>query len=122
MKKGFTLIELLGIIIILGLIMIFTVPNIINSLKNKDDKEYQTFVETITIATETYYQTHTETCDFNTNNNCNIEIQILIDNELIKENLINPKTGTKISKTDVVVLTKNIDGTINYSYSPNVEN
>ena len=36
MKKGFTLIELLGIIVILGLIVAFTVPSLINLKKNEE--------------------------------------------------------------------------------------
>ena len=54
MKKGFTLIELLGIVVIIGLIIVFTVPSIMRTLKNSDDLDYENFLETLSMAAETY--------------------------------------------------------------------
>lgn len=117
MKKGFTLVELLGIIVILGLVVVFTVPSIINSVKNSDDIEYENFTKTIIMAAETYYQSNKNVCDFDINEICTIDLKILINEKLISENLINPKTQKTVSMTDTVTLSKNSDNQIEYIYT-----
>lgn len=41
MKKGFTLIEVLGVIVVLGIIALITVPVIDNLIKDSREKAYQ---------------------------------------------------------------------------------
>lgn len=117
MKKAFTLIELLGIILVLGLILIFTVPAIMNSIKNSGNKEYENFLNTISMAAETYYQNNTEICDFEKETVCYFDVQKIIESGFAEETLLNPKTGKTLQSSDMIVLTKQNDGTINYSFS-----
>ena len=54
MKKGFTLIELLGVIIILALIMVFTLPSIINAIKTSSNQKNDINLKLIYNATDIY--------------------------------------------------------------------
>lgn len=117
MKKGFTLIELLGIIVILGLIVAFTVPSLINLKKNEEQKEYDNFLKNVSLATETFYQTNTKMCDFDNYTYCYINVSDLIENDYLRNDLINPKNKNVISYLDTVILEKNEDNTIKYYYS-----
>ena len=47
MKKGFTLAELLGVITILGLLILVTMPIVTNILKDSKEEAYQKQVDTI---------------------------------------------------------------------------
>lgn len=117
MKKGFTLIELLGIIVILGLIVAFTVPSLINLKKNEEQKEYDNFLKNVSLAAETFYQTNTKMCDFDNYTYCYINVSDLIENDYLRNDLINPKNKNVISYLDTVILEKNEDNTIKYYYS-----
>lgn len=117
MKKGFTLIELLGIIVILGLIVAFTVPSLINLKKNEEHKEYDNFLKNVSLAAETFYQTNTKMCDFDNYTYCYINVSDLIENDYLRNDLINPKNKNVISHLDTVILEKNEDNTIKYYYS-----
>ena len=117
MKKGFTLIELLGIIVILGLIVAFTVPSLINLKKNEEQKEYDNFLKNVSLAAETFYQTNTKMCDFDNYTYCYINVSDLIENNYLRNDLINPKNKNVISYLDTVILEKNEDNTIKYYYS-----
>ncbi|MCM1370767.1 MAG: hypothetical protein NC181_02605 [Clostridium sp.] len=118
MKKGFTLIELIGIIIILSLIVLFSFPSIIKSLKSNDNLEYEKFLENLYMAAETYYQSNKSICNFNEKETCDIEISILADAGLVKESTINPSTNKKISRLDMITLKKSEDNSISYTYTP----
>ena len=117
MKKGFPLIELLGIIVILGLIVAFTVPSLINLKKNEEQKEYDNFLKNVSLAAETFYQTNTKMCDFDNYTYCYINVSDLIENDYLRNDLINPKNKNVISHLDTVILEKNEDNTIKYYYS-----
>ena len=53
-KKGFTLIELLGVLVILGLILVFTMPDIINKINLGNKNTYEMLKENMKTAAESY--------------------------------------------------------------------
>ena len=55
-RRGFTLVELLAVIIIIGLLSIFIIPNIIAALNNSKEASYTTLLENIVISSQTYYE------------------------------------------------------------------
>ena len=55
MKKGFTLVELLGVISIMAVILLLSVPAVTNILKKATESEYYSFEENVFLATEAYY-------------------------------------------------------------------
>ena len=54
MKKGFTLVELLAAITIIAIIGLIAVPNIVNSIKNNNIDSYESVINDIKLAAETY--------------------------------------------------------------------
>ena len=118
MKKGFTLVEVLGIMVILGIIMVMLVPNVMKTLKNGDEIKYNNF-----LAAENYVQKNIEDFpELNTEGGTiSISVGTLISERLVKEETINPRTNSQINNTDVIVVTKDSDGTLDYTYSDESE-
>ena len=58
MKKGFTLIELLGVLIILAIIALITIPIVDNSIKNSRESAYDRTIENILSAARNYATTN----------------------------------------------------------------
>lgn len=54
MKKGFTLIEMIGIIVILAVILLVTVPATITTLNKSNKNRYQSFKNNLKIVAENY--------------------------------------------------------------------
>ncbi len=54
MKKGFTMIEILAVFTVTALILLISVPLVTGILKNGNDSEYDSFKDTVFIATEAY--------------------------------------------------------------------
>lgn len=121
MKKanGFTMIELLGIITIIGVLLVMTVPSLTNTLKNSEEKTYENFSDNLLIAAETYVENNPERFPSLkvAGGRAVITVQDLITNGLIKKTVVDPKTGTEVSTTDTIVMSKNDDKTIDYAYS-----
>ena len=55
-QKGFTLVELMGILVILGVIIVFTVPSITKTLKNSETNELKEYQNTICLAAKSYVE------------------------------------------------------------------
>lgn len=123
MKKGFTLVEVLGIMVILGIIMVMLVPNVMKTLKNGDEIKYNNFLDNIFLAAENYVQKNIEDFpELNTEGGTiSISVGTLISERLVKEETINPRTNSQINNTDVIVVTKDSDGTLDYTYSDESE-
>ena len=46
-NKGFTLMELIGVIVILGVISVFSIPALTKTFKDSAEKEYNEYVKNI---------------------------------------------------------------------------
>lgn len=117
-KKGFTMVELLGIVAIIATILVFTGPSIVGMLKKDEEKEYNRFLEDLYLATETYVQLHSDKYPelSNIGGTSNVMIEDLIENGYIKASIVNPKTDEIIKKSDIIVVTKEDDGSYKYTY------
>lgn len=118
-KKGFTMIELLGIITIIGVLLIMTVPNLTTTLKKSTEKDYDNFIDNLLIAAETYVENNRDLYPSldNPEGRALISIQTLIDNDLIKKIAIDPKTKEKVPTYNIITVSKGNDGTITYAYN-----
>ena len=58
-NKGFTMIELLAAIMILGVLMIFAIPNVSKLIKKSKDDTLEANQKTLYMAAKSYYQTNT---------------------------------------------------------------
>ena len=112
-NKGFTLVELIGIIIILGLTIIIGVPSLLNTLKSNENTEYETFKETLYLATETYISDNINSLEnFSVSGDTiTISIESLIDSKLIKANYVSQNTDKTIKGIKVTILN---DGSYQY--------
>lgn len=54
MKKGFTMIEILAVFTVTALILLISVPLVTGMLKKGNDSEFESFKDTVFIATEAY--------------------------------------------------------------------
>lgn len=117
-NKGFTLVELLGIIGIIAVILLFVTPSIIGMLKKDENKNYEQFIRTIELATETYVSAnYSNYPDLSTaGGTYTISLQQLMEDGYLKTTLVNPRTEQKISPTDNVRITKKADGSYEYEY------
>lgn len=115
MKKGFTMIELLGVFTLTGIILMLTIPQITSLLKKSNDEEYQTFLNSVYIATEAYIEdAKIEVSE----EGITITIEQLIDSGFLKSTLINPKNNQMVShvknKTKNIVVMKNSNNVLEY--------
>lgn len=118
-KKGFTMVELLGIITILGVLLIMTVPSLTATLKRSTQKEYDSFIDNLLIATETYIESNRSLYPSldKPSGRAIISIQTLIDNNLIEKTVIDPKTEEEVPTYNTITAIKQDDGTIFYAYN-----
>lgn len=114
-RKGFTLIELLAVIVILGIILTFAVPNITNIYKDSKLKTEEMFLNELSKSIDSYVTLNSDKIAFNekktatkTENNQSLSVTVyegkisikdLIDDQIIEENdYINP--GNKNATCD----------------------
>ena len=57
-KKGFTLVEMLGILVVLTIIVVISVPAITSSLKKANQQKYDNWLEKFSIAAEDNLEYH----------------------------------------------------------------
>ena len=116
MKKGFTLIELLAVFTLIGIILVFTVPQITSILKKGDNESYESFEKTIFIATESYVVD--KKLEIENGSSVNVYLKDVMNEGYIKSTLVNPKTDKKISEmTDARILVKkNSEGILSFEF------
>lgn len=119
MRKGFTLIELLAILTILGIIILVSVPSIMDTNKKSQENDYTEYKHTVEKAAEVYLETHSE--NFYNVKSTNGSMTSIKSEELvalgyIQGSLQNPKTKVKIIEEASYVEVKNNNGTLEYTY------
>ncbi|MGM9881340.1 MAG: type II secretion system protein [Bacilli bacterium] len=98
-RKGFTLIELLAVIVILGLVLVFTVPNITDAYKNSKLKTEEIFVDRLSDSIEGYISLNTTTGGLNFSNTP-IKIK--------KENPTNPTFNSSNTYIEMIAYKANV--------------
>ena len=103
-KKGFTLIELLGVIIVMAVILMVSLPTITNMMKKDSTNTYDQFVKDIYAATETYIVDHeaVQSQLSAVGKTVNVTLKELIDTGYIKKAVIDPNTNVTITTTSYV--------------------
>lgn len=91
-NKAFTLIELLVVLLILGILMTITIPNIMNAIEVSKETSFERQKKLIEQAAQRWKIDNPEKAK----EEC-IDIQILEENGYLENNLINPKTKQKMS-------------------------
>lgn len=118
-NKGFTLVELIACFIVLGLILLISIPKVNNLISNKEEKEQESFLSEIVLATESYVSKNKDTYpELKTiGQGVCINFNDIITSGLISQNIVNPQTKKNISLSSIIV-------TLNdeYKYDYNLQN
>lgn len=122
-KKGFTLIEMLAVIAILGIATLVIAPSIVGILKRSEDKKYENYLEDLYLAAESYVQSNMENItELSTiGGSYTVSIKLLRDKNLVKQNLINPKTKQNTKDTDGIKITVADDLKHIYTFITDIE-
>lgn len=106
-KKGFTLVEIMAVLIVMGVLLAVTVPSVFNSIDRKKNKEHDDIVKEIEEAAELYITQNEDVKNFfDSTNNINISYDILVSEELINGNQLDPKTKEKWNRNSYVNVVK----------------
>lgn len=91
-KKGFTLAELIGVIVVLSLICLITVPAIASVLKSNKKSLCETQLNNILVAAKSYASENILSMPINDGEYKTITIKDLVDNGFIDGDIQNPVT------------------------------
>lgn len=116
-KKGFTLAELMGVIIILGTILLLTLPAVDKIIKNAKETSYNTQIENIIKASSDWALQNPGLLPRNRGDSITIYLSELKLSGGIDINIKNPKTGKIMSNNTSIVITKDNN---KYTYNVNV--
>jgi len=116
-NKGFTLIELVAIVLVIAAIFLVSFPSLLNLSKKDEEKKYDSMVETLCLAGETYI--YNNESDFKNlmvvDNKIEIVISELVINEMVKKDTTNPKTNKSV-ENDKLIYTVLSDKSLNCEY------
>ena len=118
MKRGFTLIEMLGILVVLAVIILVSLPSIVQTNKNSKQAELDDNRKTIFMAAETYIDLNKDaSANLKKNNYYYVKLTTLVDEGLLSSNLKNPATNLEktVAEGKYWVEARLNNGKVNYS-------
>lgn len=117
-RSGFTLIEIMGVIALLAVIMMVTVPTVLKTLKKSETNQFDTYVENLTLAAETYLQRNRERYPQmeNVGGTLSVRVGTLQEEGFIKTHIKNPKTEADANPEDIIKITVESDGSYAFEY------
>lgn len=118
-NRGFTLIELLGVIIILALLAMITVPAISATIKNSKEEADKQVEENIVLATKNWALDHKDELPTTPSATKKVPLSELQNEGYIDKNLKKPSTGKEITTACVNITTKNSQKPYTYNYKYN---
>ncbi len=104
-RNGFTLIELMAVITILVILSLIIVPIVDKGVKRSKDDMYKIQIENIRMAGLGYFSDHIVNRP-KIGNYCSISIDVLVSEDYMSGDVVNPKTGEPFG--DIYVQIKNI--------------
>lgn len=125
-RRGYTFIELLGVIVLLGIILVISIPSITDALRTSRIKSEEVFLDKLSDTIDSYVTMHSNEFSFSyfkdgtkTDNrgSNNVEIygmetymQSIINDELITENdYKDPAFGKECNKNAIVEIYRDSD-------------
>lgn len=117
-KKGFTLAELIGVIVVLALICLITVPSITSVLKDNKKSLCKTQLDNVIAAARNYASENLLSMPANNGDTKKITIQELIDSGFIGENIENPVTKENFD-TEIEITIEKVGKKLDFSFTEN---
>lgn len=113
--KGFTLVELLAVITLLAAIILVSIPSIINTLKNNENKVSKQFDNALINACELYVERNRNMfTELNViGGTIDVEAQTLLNEGYLTQNLESPDENTSVGDY-IITVTVNSDETLKY--------
>ncbi len=116
MKRGFTMIELLAVFTMLGIILIFALPNITSLLKKNSNQEYETFEKSLFLGCEDYIVSNN--ISVSQDSITTIYIKDIINSGYLKSSIVNPKNNKKLKDMNLdkarITVTKDSNNVLIY--------
>lgn len=123
-QNGFTLIELIGVVAILALIMVVTIPQLMSTMTKSNVKELESFAYDLETSAMTYVENEwrdfkIEYQKYNKDGSYCLSLSSLIEKNYIKKTEIDPSTNAVIDANGKYILLTNISdnsGSYRFSY------
>lgn len=112
--KGFTLIEILGVLIILGVISLVTIPVVTNILRENKETLYQSQINNIKDSAKNFVAENIFDLSLENGSRLGITIGKLKDLGYLEPNVINSKTKKEFTD-DTTIIIENINNNIEYT-------
>ena len=118
MKKGFTLVELLGVVVVLSIVLILSVPSIINTFRRANQNDYEAYLQTLFTAAENHIELNRGYFDQlnDPSGEVYLSINTLRDLGLITQRGIDPETGDNLDEEFTIVVKQGAGGQLDYSF------
>lgn len=105
MKKGFTLVEIMGVILLIGLLVVFALPEVVNQINKKGEEVDSLTREIIYSAADLYVKQNNIVIEDN-KNYCEITLQDLINADYLDISSATYASGNKIPTNRIIKVTK----------------
>lgn len=105
MKKGFTLIEVMAVILLIGLLVVFAIPTVVNQVGKKSEEVDKITEEIIFSATE-LYMNHKNIVISGNETYCEITLQKLINEGYLDKSSATYASGNDIPTNRIIKVTK----------------
>ena len=123
-QNGFTLIELIGVVAILALIMVVTIPQLMSTMTKSNVKELESFAYDLEASAMTYVENEwsdfkIEYLKYNKDGSYCLSLSSLIEKNYIRKTEIDPSTNAVIDANGKYILLTNISdnsGSYRFSY------
>ncbi|MCM1371223.1 MAG: prepilin-type N-terminal cleavage/methylation domain-containing protein [Clostridium sp.] len=102
--KGFTLIEILGVLIILGLLALITVPVVTNILKSNTNTLRNVQIDNIETSAKEYVAENIFGLDLEEGKSCTLTIKDLKDYGSLEQNIIDPLTNENFNDNETILV------------------
>jgi len=118
LKRGFTLIEVLAIIIVLGILISITVPNVSKNIKNFKEKSYNLLIESLENGAQIYVSKNRKFIqgELDKEGIYILTLEDLKKLNLIKKAIIDPRTNKLISLKKKVYVMYDFDLSLIYCF------
>lgn len=98
-NKGFTLLEVMGVLLLLVVILLVTIPNITNTIKKTNMDKMEDYEKTICLAAETYIAQE----EIKISGSLEIKGTTLVSKNYLSDSLTNPETKKRVITDSVIV-------------------